>query len=64
MDRKLSRYLLIVFLMIGGLLVISPGCKNDVSCVGYGDRCASSSDCCDPLYCDDEGQMIGIYVCQ
>ena len=40
--------------------------SDDSSCVEYGERCASTSQCCDDLYCGSDfiGGIPGVYRCQ
>ena len=67
MIRKWRSVLIIVAIVFAvGMFKVMVGCSNDAgsSCVGYGGRCSSTSDCCDDLICDDAGQLPGIYVCQ
>jgi hypothetical protein len=67
MKKKWMTGLIIVgVVIIFGLSMMFFSCSTEPaeSCVSFGNRCNSTSDCCDGLICDDEGQLPGIYVCQ
>ena len=68
MNKKWRVGLLIVaVVLVLGLFMLIFSCTTEEgsdTCLGYGKRCARQGDCCDGLFCDDEGEVPGNYICQ